>query len=289
MVISVHRPLLPRNRSTLVSRPWFPLFVCLLGLTVLFSLRCDKISPGVNGRITLEDNYLVSDKAQQIVVAVYRPADFDPEQALPKLQAKPLVHRILNSVHHPPYDYELEANFPGERVYVFAFLDQDNSGGLYPTHTDLSGVHPNNPVLLSEIRLFNVFIRLDRLYLRPPIRFEINRTLQVDKPVTPNRLVVNLWRPQDTESNVPKLGAVPLASQALTTFTNYSPWVIEVKVDHINESVIPFVFVDKDGKGGEHPAPGDTYVTWKTTSLPLQKAYTQKIELVLDSIYTSKP
>lgn len=252
-------------------------------------LQCDKISPGVSGRITVGDDYLVADKAQQMVIALYRPADFDASLSLPKPTAKPLAHRILNSVHRPPYDYGLEANFPGERVFVFALLDQDNSGGLFPSHTDLTGVHPNNPVLLSEIRLFNVFIRLDRPYIRPPLRFEINRTLSISKPVSPQRLVVNLWRVQDVVSQFPKKDATPLSSQSLTSFTEHSPWVVQVKVDHIFEDAIPFVFVDKDGRGGEYPDPGDSYVTWKATPLPLQKAYTQKIDMVLDSTHVSSP
>ena len=107
-------------------------------------LACEQLSPGVSGRVLLGRSILVAQNAQQIVINLYKPEDFDTDKKLPKPGAQPLATKVLRSVNTPSYDYELEANFPNQKVYAFAFLDQDNSGGITPTHTDVYGTHQNN-------------------------------------------------------------------------------------------------------------------------------------------------
>lgn len=260
------------------------LVVCIL------SSHCGVISPGINGLISIGDGYLVSDDAQQMVVGVYKPEDFDTAQNRPKTGAEPLAYRVLNNVHRPPYNYELEIKIARQRVYVFAFLDQDNSGGFALTHNDLYGVHLKNPIEISDFRLFNVFIRLDKIYNRPPIRFEINHHFSIPKPKEGNRLVVSLWRPEDMGSDgIPLKDKTPLSSKEMTQFTNYPPWIINVKVDHLTEPAIPFVVLDLNNKGGFLPEKDDPYAKWNTDALQLRNPVKQKFEMVLQSTYTPNP
>lgn len=257
---------------------------------VLFGSQCGVLTPGVNGLISLGDGYLVAENAQQMVIAVYKPNDFDTTQMRPKNGAEPLAHKILNNVNRPPYLYELEVKIPPQRVYVFAFLDQDNSGGLALTHNDLYGVHRNNPVEITDYRIFNVFVRLDKIYNRPPLQFEVNHHFSIPKPTEGNRLFVGLWRPEEIGSNgIPKEGTTPLSSAEMTEFTPYPPWILRVKVDQLTESAIPFVFVDRDNKGGYTPAENDAYLIWKADPISLKNPINNKLEVVLDSTYKTTP
>ncbi len=257
---------------------------------VLLGSQCGVLTPGVNGIISLGDGYLVAENAQQMVIAVYKPSDFDTTQMRPKNGVAPLAYKILNNVNRPPYLYELEVKIPPQRVYVFAFLDQDNSGGLALTHNDLYGIHLNNPVEITDFRIFNVFVRLDKIYNRPPLQFEVNHHFSIPKPTKGNRLFVGLWRPEEMGSNgIPQEGMTPLSFAEMTEFTPYPPWILSVKVDHITEDVIPFVFVDRDNKGGNTPKENDTYHTWKSDRIPLKNPVNNKLEVVLDSIYKPTP
>lgn len=286
-------PEVSMNRYPLLRYPttfsrWVLAAVSLL--VVLFGSQCGVITPGINGLISLGDGYLVAENAQQMVIAVYKPSDFDTTQMRPKNGAEPLAHKVLNNVNRPPYLYELEVKIPSQRVYVFAFLDQDNSGGLALTHNDLYGVHLKNPVEITDYRIFNVFVRLDKIYNRPPLRFEVNHHFSIPKPTEGNRLFVGLWRPEEIGSNgIPKEGMTPLSYAEMTDFTPYPPWILNVKVDHLTEDAIPFVFVDRDNKGGYTPTENDAYLTWKADPIPLKNPVNNKLEVVLDSTYKTTP
>ncbi len=265
---------------------WMGLWIALFVPTLT---HCDVISPGISGRVTLGRSHLISQNAQRIVVSLYKPEDFSLALSMPHKGAIPLSQKILHSVNTPPYDYELEANHPGQKAYVFAFLDQDNSGGKVLTHTDLYGSYAKNPVILTQIRQFNVGIELNKIYIRPPLQFEVTRTIQIPKPAAPNRLVVGLWKTEDmSPNNIPKADTKPILFRTLKKF-GYTPWKIEVPADQETASVIPFVFLDLDGKGGLQPEKGDPYATWNGDIISLSKANTTPLSFVLDSLYTSPP
>lgn len=118
--------------------------------------------PGVNGKITLGNEIFPSGKARYIVVSVFASADFNVSLGRPKENAKPLAKVQVTGLSTPPYLYDLKTGSLRGVVYLFAYLDQDDSGGDLPTNGDHYGSY-SQPLNLQGFRV-PVDLALDKLY-----------------------------------------------------------------------------------------------------------------------------
>ncbi len=146
-------------RCTIRSMVWV-----FLGMAVAscgrFGYQNDD--PGINGKIALGNEIFPSGKARYIVVSVFASADFNVSLGRPKETAKPLAKVQVTGLSTPPYLYDLKTGSLRGVVYLFAYLDQDDSGGDLPTNGDHYGFY-SQPLNLQGFRV-PVDLVLDKLY-----------------------------------------------------------------------------------------------------------------------------
>lgn len=277
------------NVFRVVGSRWAaPLFVLLLALP-LIEAGCGRFSsenPGVEGKIELGAGLFASSSARRIVIALFKEEDFNIKKEVPVEKAKPLYQTILTSLSTPPYPYHLETRTLTGRVFLFAFLDQDDSGGDLPTPGDLYGTYNNNgnPIDIGVYRLTNITITLDNKFAKPPIEIEI--TLG---GVTPSkeakRMVFGFWRVADVDDSImPKPKTQPLLYYDKLDPSQDS-WVFKMDVGQRKEHVHPFVFVDEDNSGGLLPTKGDFYGTWDKAPISFEEPPQERIKLILKNVY----
>jgi hypothetical protein len=266
---------------------WYALFsLFLLGL-----VACGRFGntgdSGVSGTIKVGQGKFLGKQATRMVVAVYARKDFDTTRNIPLASATPLAKTEIN-LTSPPYTFSVSTTGIVAEAYVFAFVDQDNSGGDKPNSGDLYGVY-RDAVFLNGYALDSIDIDLTGYYGLPDIEVQV-KMLDGAKPgPKANQLRFGFYKASDIAGNgLPKQGALPVVFYNVVDLKGQSSWTFRISPSQSSEPVIPVAWLNQSGSVGNIAA-GDLYTTWTKGGISLEQPYKEKVLLLLDKTYAAAP